>query len=101
MIGSAVAAFVILWAGSVLAGVDRGAGLKIRELIERRTQVADELPDGVDSNVRVHLCRGHDEPGEITTKVTVDSDGTAGARAGSPASGRREYRGPAGDRRRG
>lgn len=63
-------------AGNVLSGVDRGAGVNIRELIERLTAVAAELPAGADSDVRVHLCRGHDEPGEITTKVTVDSDGT-------------------------
>ena len=79
-----VAAFVVLWAGSVLAGVDRGAGLKIRELIQRLTEVAEELPDGVDSGVRVHLCRGHDEPGEITTKVTVDSDGRRALVQGHP-----------------
>lgn len=58
--------------------------MNIRELIEQLTVVAAGLPAGVDSEVRVHLCRGHDEPGEITTKVTVDSDGVVALVQGHP-----------------
>lgn len=46
--------------------------MNIREVIERLDQVAAELPAGLDSEVRVHICNGHDAPGFMTPSIEVD-----------------------------
>lgn len=45
--------------------------MNIRDMIERLKEVAEELPDGLDSDVRVHLCNGLGADGVITREVTV------------------------------
>lgn len=46
--------------------------MNIREVIERLQQVAAELPAGLESEVRIHICNGHDTPGVMTASVQVD-----------------------------
>jgi hypothetical protein len=55
--------------------------VKLRELIELLDKAADELPDGLDSRVLVHLCNGREEAGVLTKEVGVatgdDDEGVA------------------------
>ena len=46
--------------------------MNIREVIEKLQQVAEQLPDGFDSEVRVHICNGQ-EPGLMTPSIEVDT----------------------------
>lgn len=46
--------------------------MNIREVIEKLHEVATQLPDGLDSEVQVHLCNGHD-PGVMTPSIEVDT----------------------------
>lgn len=56
----------------------------MRELIELLTEAADDLPDGLDSTVLVHLCVGREEAGVLTDEVGVTTgrgdEGTAAHR---------------------
>lgn len=47
--------------------------MNIREVIEKLHEVAKQLPNGLDSEVQVHICNGHNNPGLRTTSVEVDS----------------------------
>lgn len=46
--------------------------MNIREVIEKLQEVAAQLPDGLDSEVRVHICNGSD-PGLMTSSIEVDT----------------------------
>ncbi|WP_028924528.1 hypothetical protein [Pseudonocardia acaciae] len=46
--------------------------MNIREVIEGLREVADRLPDGMDSQVRIHVCHGHDS-GTLIKSIQVDS----------------------------
>jgi hypothetical protein len=47
--------------------------VKIGELIEQLSAAAAELPEGLDSEVHVHICRGRDAFSIVTKEVTVDT----------------------------
>jgi hypothetical protein len=49
------------------------AAVNIREVIEKLQEVAGDLPDGLDSEVEIHICNGHNNPGLRTTSVEVDA----------------------------
>jgi hypothetical protein len=49
------------------------AAVNIREVIEKLQEVAEELPDGLDSEVEIHIWNGHSGPGLRTTSVEVDA----------------------------
>lgn len=55
-----------------MQGATVEAAVNIREVIEKLQEVAADLPDGLDSEVEVHICNGHDNPGLRTTSVEVD-----------------------------
>ncbi|MGH3754113.1 MAG: hypothetical protein ACRDRP_15735 [Pseudonocardiaceae bacterium] len=46
--------------------------MNIREVIEKLHEMAARLPDGLDSEVRVHICNGND-PGLMTPSIEVDT----------------------------
>jgi hypothetical protein len=48
------------------------AAVNIREVIKKLQQVAEQLPDGLDSEVRVHICNGQ-QPGLMTPSIEVDT----------------------------
>lgn len=58
--------------------------MNIRETIEQLTAVAEELPDGLDSQVKVHLCHGDHAEGVITGQVEVYDAGGFAAVRGHP-----------------
>jgi hypothetical protein len=58
--------------------------VKIGELIELLTDAAAELPDGPDSEVHVHICRGREAFSIVTKEVTVDMSGTVALVQGHP-----------------
>lgn len=45
--------------------------MNIGDLIRYLEAAAEALPDGLDSEVRVHLCNGHEAPGVFTKMVGV------------------------------
>ena len=45
--------------------------MNIREVIEKLQEVAEDLPDGLDSEVEIHIWNGHSGPGLRTTSVGV------------------------------
>jgi len=47
--------------------------VNIREVIEKLQEVAEDLPDGLDSEVEIHIWNGHSGPGLRTTSVKVDA----------------------------
>jgi hypothetical protein len=47
--------------------------MNIREVIDRLQELAEVLPDGLDSEVRVRICNGHSEAGFTTRAVEVDT----------------------------
>ena len=47
--------------------------MNIREVIEKLQEVAANLPNGLDSEVEIHICNGHDAPGLRTASVEVDT----------------------------
>ncbi|MGH3710537.1 MAG: hypothetical protein ACRDRQ_21075 [Pseudonocardiaceae bacterium] len=49
-----------------------GTAVNIREVIEKLHEVATRLPDGLDSEVQVHICNGTD-PGLMTPSIEVDT----------------------------
>src|SRR3954467_3763237 len=51
------------------------AAVNIREVIEKLQEVAEDLPDGLDSEVEIHICNDHSGPGLRTTSVEVDAVG--------------------------
>lgn len=46
--------------------------MNIREVIEKLQEIAEDLPDGLDSEVEIHICNGHDAPGLRTISVEVN-----------------------------
>lgn len=46
--------------------------MNIGEIIEALEGLAQQLPDGRSSEVRVHVCNGHDAPGVLTASIEVD-----------------------------
>jgi hypothetical protein len=46
--------------------------VNIREVIEKLQEMAARLPDGLDSEVQVHICNGP-EPGLMTPSIEVDT----------------------------
>jgi hypothetical protein len=58
--------------------------VNIRETIEQLTAVAEELPDGLDSQVKVHLCNGDHAEGVLTGRVEVYDAGGFAAVRGHP-----------------
>lgn len=46
--------------------------MNIREVIEGLREVADRLPDGMESQVRIHICHAHDA-GTLIRSIQVDS----------------------------
>jgi hypothetical protein len=48
------------------------AAVNIREVIEKLHDMAVRLPDGLDSEVQVHICNG-DNPGLMTPSIEVDT----------------------------
>lgn len=49
------------------------AAVNIREVIEKLQEVATNLPNGLDTEVEIHVCNGHDAPGLRTTSVEVNA----------------------------
>jgi hypothetical protein len=49
------------------------AAVNIREVIEKLRQVAADLPDGLDSEVEIHICNGHDASGLRTASLEVNA----------------------------
>ena len=47
--------------------------MNIREVIEKLQEIAEDLPDGLDSEVEIHIWNGHSGPGLRTTSVEVDA----------------------------
>lgn len=47
--------------------------MNIRDVIERLRELAAELPDGLDSRVRVHICNGSGNEGVMIDSIEVDS----------------------------
>lgn len=47
--------------------------MNIREVIEKLQEVAATLPNGLDTEVEIHICNGHDVPGLRTTSVEVNA----------------------------
>jgi hypothetical protein len=60
-----------LWADKTTPTAE--AVVNIREVIAKLQEVAEDLPDGLDSEVEIHICNGHDNPGLRTTSVDVDA----------------------------
>ena len=58
--------------------------MKIGELIELLTDAAAELPEGMDSEVHIHICRGRDAFSIVTKEVTVDTSGSIALVQGHP-----------------
>ncbi|TWF74666.1 hypothetical protein FHX44_11547 [Pseudonocardia hierapolitana] len=58
--------------------------MKIGELIELLTAAAAELPEGLDSQVHVHICRGRDAFSIVTKEVTVDTSASVALVQGHP-----------------
>jgi hypothetical protein len=58
-----------LWTTGAAATVE--AAVNIREVIEDLQQVAANLPDGLESEVEIYICNGHDAPGLRTSSVEV------------------------------
>lgn len=48
-----------------------GGSVDIRELIAHLNTAADSLPDGLNSQVLLHVCNGHDEPGVLTKMLGI------------------------------
>jgi len=48
------------------------AAMNIREVINKLQEVAAQLPDGLDSEVEIHICNGHDAAGLRTTSIEVN-----------------------------
>lgn len=46
--------------------------MNIRVVIEKLQEMAERLPDGLDSDVQVHICND-DEPGVMTSAIEVDT----------------------------
>lgn len=49
------------------------AAVNIREVIEKLQEVATNLPNGLDTEVEIQICNGHDAPGLRTTSVEVNA----------------------------
>jgi hypothetical protein len=49
------------------------ATVNIREVIEKLHEVATTLPNGLDTEVEIQICNGHDAPGLRTTSVEVNA----------------------------
>jgi hypothetical protein len=58
--------------------------VKIGELIELLTDAAADLPDGMDSEVHVHICRGWEAFSIVTKEVTVDTSSPVALVQGHP-----------------
>ncbi|MGH4011160.1 MAG: hypothetical protein ACRDTH_23870 [Pseudonocardiaceae bacterium] len=56
-------------------GTDRGGCMNIREVIAKLQEMAERLPGGLDSEVRVSICNGN-EPGLETPSIGVDTCAT-------------------------
>jgi hypothetical protein len=56
--------------------------VNIREVIDRLRGIADDLPEGLDSPVRLRLCNGFDEPGVMTRSIEVDTAQIVNKRTG-------------------
>jgi hypothetical protein len=48
------------------------AAVNIREVIDKLQEVATNLPDGLDSEVEIQICNGHDHPWLTTTSLEVN-----------------------------
>src|SRR5436305_12217561 len=48
------------------------AARHIREVINKLQEVAAQLPDGLDSEVEIHICNGHDAAGLRTTSIEIN-----------------------------
>jgi hypothetical protein len=49
------------------------AAVNIREVIEKLQEIATNLPNGLDTEVEIQICNGHDAPGLRTTSVEVNA----------------------------
>jgi hypothetical protein len=49
------------------------AAVNIREVIEKLQEVATNLPNGLDTEVEIQICNGHDAPALRTTSVEVNA----------------------------
>lgn len=58
--------------------------MKIGELIELLTDASTDLPDGMDADVHVHICRGWDAFSIVTKEVTVDTSNSVALVQGHP-----------------
>jgi hypothetical protein len=58
--------------------------VNIREAIDQLAAIAEELPDGLDSEVKVHLCNGDHAEGVLTGQVEVYDAGGFAAVRGHP-----------------
>ncbi len=60
--------------------------MNIREVIEKLQEMAGRLPDGLDSEVQVHICN-QDSPGVMTPSIEVDTMWTYNETTGAPSGG--------------
>lgn len=60
--------------------------VNIREVIEQLQEMAARLPNGVDSDVQVHICN-QDEPGVLTPSIAVDTMWTYNEKTGALTGG--------------
>jgi hypothetical protein len=60
--------------------------LNIREVIEKLQEMAGRLPDGLDSEVQVHICN-QNEPGVMTPSIEVDTMWTYNQKTGALSGG--------------
>lgn len=56
--------------------------MNIREVIEKLQEMAGRLPDGLDSDVQVHICN-QDSPGVMTRSIEVDTRWTYDQKTGA------------------
>ncbi|MGH3824448.1 MAG: hypothetical protein ACRDRA_16690 [Pseudonocardiaceae bacterium] len=56
--------------------------MNIRGVIEKLQEMAERLPDGLDSEVQVHICN-QDEPGVMTASIEVDTMWTYNQKTGA------------------
>lgn len=60
--------------------------MNIRGVIEKLQEMAERLPDGLDSEVQVHICN-QDEPGVMTPSIEVDTMWTYNQKTGALTGG--------------
>ena len=53
--------------------LNKPAEIMRAEVIEKLQEVATNLPNGLDTEVEIQICNGHDAPGLRTTSVEVNA----------------------------